>query len=182
MKSQVRHTVWSNIPGEAAGEISNWSLVGVKGLTREFYITQYEELGLVKWKMIMLPILTTSLITMFLGGCTFLDLRVEGVMTLWTFSLSEFELWGLLAVGLGWLESWSWGWLLWQTCRQPLWRSPEEKFTNTSATNNSFPGADRIMITKLMGLIFLILFYCSTSLSNVLLWCWAFDSDHWVEE
>ena len=32
MKSQVLHTVWCNIPGEAAGEIRNWSLLGVKGL------------------------------------------------------------------------------------------------------------------------------------------------------
>ena len=33
MKSQVLHTVWCNIAGEAAGEIWNWSLLGVKGLT-----------------------------------------------------------------------------------------------------------------------------------------------------
>ena len=33
MKSQVLHTVWCNISGEAAGEIWNWSLSGVKGLT-----------------------------------------------------------------------------------------------------------------------------------------------------
>ena len=33
MKSQVLHTVWSNISGEAVGGIWNWSLVGVKGLT-----------------------------------------------------------------------------------------------------------------------------------------------------
>ena len=33
MKSQVLHTVWCNISGEAAGEIWNWSLLGVKGLT-----------------------------------------------------------------------------------------------------------------------------------------------------
>ena len=32
MKSQVLHAVWCNIPGEAAGEIWNWSLLGVKGL------------------------------------------------------------------------------------------------------------------------------------------------------
>ena len=32
MKSQVLHTVWCNISGEAAGEIWNWSLLGVKGL------------------------------------------------------------------------------------------------------------------------------------------------------
>ena len=30
MKSQVLHTVWCNISGEAAGEIWNWSLLGVK--------------------------------------------------------------------------------------------------------------------------------------------------------
>ena len=29
MKSQVLHTVWCNISGEAAGEIWNWSLLGV---------------------------------------------------------------------------------------------------------------------------------------------------------
>ena len=32
MKSQVLHTVWCNITGEAAGEIWTWSLLGVKGL------------------------------------------------------------------------------------------------------------------------------------------------------
>ena len=32
MKSQVLHTVWCNISGEAAGEIWNWSLFGMKGL------------------------------------------------------------------------------------------------------------------------------------------------------
>ena len=32
MKTQVLHTVWCNISGEAAGEIWNWSLSGVKGL------------------------------------------------------------------------------------------------------------------------------------------------------
>ena len=32
MESQVLHTVWCTIPGEAAGEIWNWSLLGVKGL------------------------------------------------------------------------------------------------------------------------------------------------------
>ena len=32
MKSKVLHTVWCNIPGEAAGEIWNWSLLGLKGL------------------------------------------------------------------------------------------------------------------------------------------------------
>ena len=32
MKSQGLHTVWCNISGEAAGEIWEWSLVGVKGL------------------------------------------------------------------------------------------------------------------------------------------------------
>ena len=31
MKSQVLHTVWCNISGEAAGEILNWSLLGVTG-------------------------------------------------------------------------------------------------------------------------------------------------------
>ena len=33
MKSQVLHTVWCNMTGEATGEIWTWSLVGVKGLT-----------------------------------------------------------------------------------------------------------------------------------------------------
>ena len=32
MESQVLHTVWCNIAGEAAGEIWNWSFLGVKGL------------------------------------------------------------------------------------------------------------------------------------------------------
>ena len=31
MKSQVLHTVWGHISGEAAGEIWNWSLLGVQG-------------------------------------------------------------------------------------------------------------------------------------------------------
>ena len=34
MKRQVLHTVWCNISGEAAGEIWNWLLLGVKGLNR----------------------------------------------------------------------------------------------------------------------------------------------------
>ena len=37
MKSQVLHTVWCNITGEAAGEILHWSLLGVKGLNRNRY-------------------------------------------------------------------------------------------------------------------------------------------------
>ena len=37
MKSQVLHTVWCNISGEAAGEIWNWPLVGVKGLMRSMF-------------------------------------------------------------------------------------------------------------------------------------------------
>ena len=32
MERQVLPTVWCNISGEAAGEIWNWSLLGVKGL------------------------------------------------------------------------------------------------------------------------------------------------------
>ena len=32
MKSQVLHTVWCNMTGEATGEIWTWSLLGVKGL------------------------------------------------------------------------------------------------------------------------------------------------------
>ena len=32
MKSQVLHTTWCHISGEAAGEIWTWSLLGVKGL------------------------------------------------------------------------------------------------------------------------------------------------------
>ena len=32
IKSQVLHTAWCNISGEAAGEIWHWSLLGVKGL------------------------------------------------------------------------------------------------------------------------------------------------------
>ena len=32
MKSQILHTVWGNISSKAAGEIGNWSLLGVKGL------------------------------------------------------------------------------------------------------------------------------------------------------
>ena len=35
MKSQVLHTVWCSISGEAAGEIWNWALLGVKGLKVE---------------------------------------------------------------------------------------------------------------------------------------------------
>ena len=61
MKSQVLHTVLCNIAGEAAGELLDRSLLGVKGLTlplprvinikfllqphQKYYITQYEELG-----------------------------------------------------------------------------------------------------------------------------------------
>ena len=38
MKSPVLHTVWRNIAGEAAGEIWNWSLLGMKGLTNTLII------------------------------------------------------------------------------------------------------------------------------------------------
>ena len=43
MKSQVLHTVWCNISGEAAGEIVDWSLLGVKGLNvnRSVWISWY---------------------------------------------------------------------------------------------------------------------------------------------
>ena len=37
MKSHVLHTVWCNISGEAAGEIWNWSLLGVRELTPSFH-------------------------------------------------------------------------------------------------------------------------------------------------
>ena len=40
MKSQVLHTVSCNIAGEAAGEIWNWSLLGVKGLNQWVNVTQ----------------------------------------------------------------------------------------------------------------------------------------------
>ena len=42
MKSQVLHTLWPNISGEAAGETWNWSLLGVKGLMNfgSFFIRQ----------------------------------------------------------------------------------------------------------------------------------------------
>ena len=35
MKSQVLHTAWCHISGEAAGEIWTWSLLGVKGKQRK---------------------------------------------------------------------------------------------------------------------------------------------------
>ena len=35
MKSQVLHTVWRSVSGEAAGEIWHWSLLGVKGLNNQ---------------------------------------------------------------------------------------------------------------------------------------------------
>ena len=60
MKSQIIHTVLCNIAGEAAGELLDRSLLGVKGLTlslprvinfkfplqphQKYYTTQYEEL------------------------------------------------------------------------------------------------------------------------------------------
>ena len=47
MKSQVLHTVWCNIPGEAAGEIRTWSLFGVKGLMAIIDITT----GVRFWKI-----------------------------------------------------------------------------------------------------------------------------------
>ena len=40
MKSQVLHTVWCNVSGEAAGEIWNWSVLGVKGLKAVFSVTR----------------------------------------------------------------------------------------------------------------------------------------------
>ena len=37
MKSQILYTVWSFISGEAAGEVWNWSLLGVKGLSPQYW-------------------------------------------------------------------------------------------------------------------------------------------------
>ena len=42
MKSQVLHTVWCYISGEAAGEIWNWSLLGVKGLRQGVILQDVE--------------------------------------------------------------------------------------------------------------------------------------------
>ena len=114
MENQVLHTVWCYIPGEAAGEIWNWSLLGVKGLSQTSLrllklqvccalvscslplsllglinlkfplhhnhkylphsMKNWEFHGLLRWKMITQPILTTSL-THFLfewiGECSF---------------------------------------------------------------------------------------------------------------
>ena len=39
MKSQVLHTVWCNISGEAAGEIWNWSLLGTTVIEIHFLVT-----------------------------------------------------------------------------------------------------------------------------------------------
>ena len=43
MKSQVLHSVWCNISGEAAGEIWTWPLLGVKELNIEKYKQQNVE-------------------------------------------------------------------------------------------------------------------------------------------
>ena len=57
MKSQVLHTVWCNISGEAAGEIWNWSYLGVKGLTRSTTectktdLTRKQSFGNRRWGM-----------------------------------------------------------------------------------------------------------------------------------
>ena len=53
MKSQILHTVWCCISGEAAGEIWHWSLFGVKGLkaksarVRHYVVSQYN--GFTLW-------------------------------------------------------------------------------------------------------------------------------------
>ena len=39
MENQVLHTVWCNISGEAAGDIWNWSLLGVEGLRYSTLLT-----------------------------------------------------------------------------------------------------------------------------------------------
>ena len=41
MKSQVLHTVWCNMTGEATGEIWTWSLSGVKGITVSLLVWHY---------------------------------------------------------------------------------------------------------------------------------------------
>ena len=79
MKSQVLYTVWCNISGEAArGNLSlgatdsrvfnHFRVINVKVLLKphlKYNITQYGELGfhsLLEWKMIVPPIIATSLI------------------------------------------------------------------------------------------------------------------------
>ena len=78
MKSQVLHTVWCNIPGEAAEEIRNWSPLGSeKSEKRMINFTEISPSAspemlhsmmnltfhnLLRWKMIILTTLTNSLI------------------------------------------------------------------------------------------------------------------------
>ena len=45
MKSQVLHTVWRSISGEAAGESWHWSLSGVKGLSHRNFALFFETLN-----------------------------------------------------------------------------------------------------------------------------------------
>ena len=63
MKSQVFHTVWCNISGEAAGEIWNWSLVGVKGLTESDSQYWIGALCNTKWFCVSKEMRLTSLFT-----------------------------------------------------------------------------------------------------------------------
>ena len=52
MKSQVLHTVWRSVSGEAAGEIWHWSLLGVKGL-RDFISNDDQVLASAIWLQAM---------------------------------------------------------------------------------------------------------------------------------
>ena len=61
MKSQVLHTVWSIISaGEAAGEMWNWSLLGVTGLNLSFIDLAQRFSGI---DNLLLPMLGTMLTT-----------------------------------------------------------------------------------------------------------------------
>ena len=50
MKSQVLHTVWWNITGEAAGGIWHWSLLGVKGL---IFVTELVVVSSPVWQWLL---------------------------------------------------------------------------------------------------------------------------------
>ena len=53
MKSQVLHTVWCNISGQAAGEIWHWSLLGVKGLQCALFLVAAITRATWTWEMML---------------------------------------------------------------------------------------------------------------------------------
>ena len=80
MKSQVLHTVWCNISGDAVGEIWNWSFLGMKRLTSSTHtnLTILDRAGLARCPDVTEMIfpakqntihLSSMVVTLLIRGC-----------------------------------------------------------------------------------------------------------------